>query len=178
MPHKLTPRQERFCQEYIKDLNATQAAIRSGYKQPNVQGPTLLVKNSIKNRIAELTKPRTEAAGLTAERVLQEIQRISCCDIGQAFNEDGTLKPLKDMPEDVRRAISAIEIEEKREADSDDGKVFGTVKKIKFWDKNKAIEMAGKYHKLFTDKVEHSGSVTLEQLIDGSFKAERENDKS
>lgn len=164
--NKLTPRQERFCQEYVKDLNATQAAIRTGYsaKTANEQGARLLSKVSIKNRIAELAKPRAEAAGLTAERVLQEIQRISCCDIGQAFNEDGTLKPLKDMPEDVRRAISSIEVDEIR-LGGEDTKPIGVTRKIKFWDKNKAIEMAGRYHKLFTDKVEHSGGLTLEQLV-------------
>ena len=151
--NKLTPKQERFCQEYIKDLNGKQAAIRAGYSKNCAESTAseILTYPNVKNRIAELTKPRTEEAGLTALRVLQEIQRISCCDIGQAFNEDGTLKALKDMPEDVRRAISAIEVDEITLGD--EKKPIGYTRKIKFWDKNKAIEMAGRYHAMFTDVV-------------------------
>ena len=49
----------------------------------------------------------------------------------------------------------------------------GYIKKIKFWDKPRALELLGKNQKLFTEKVEHSGSVTLEQLVAGSHEEEK-----
>ena len=58
----LSPKQEMFCQEYLVDLNATQAAIRAGYskKTANEQGTQLLVRLSIRERVQELMRKRSE----------------------------------------------------------------------------------------------------------------------
>jgi phage terminase small subunit len=159
---KLPPRQERFCREYIKDLNATEAAIRSGYtkKSASVTACKMLRNANMQTRIAELVKPQMEEANTTVERILKEIARLAMVDIGQAFNADGTLKPLKDMPEDVRRCISGIDVDEIKITDlTGNNKVTGLTKKIRFWDKVKTLELLGRYQKLFTDKIEHSGAI-------------------
>lgn len=76
---KLTPKQEMFCLEYLKDLNATQACIRAGYseKTSNEQGAQNLAKLSIQQRIAELLKTRTKKLEIDAEWVLKRFKEIS-----------------------------------------------------------------------------------------------------
>ena len=74
----LTGKQERFCLEYIKDLNATQAAIRSGYSQDTARsiGCENLTKPDIVERIAELKAEREEAIKVDAQYVLQQAVEI------------------------------------------------------------------------------------------------------
>jgi phage terminase small subunit len=73
---KLTAKQDRFCREYIIDLNATQAAKRAGYVAPNTQGPRLLVNVGIQARIAELQADALKIVGVNAEYVLRQAQKL------------------------------------------------------------------------------------------------------
>ena len=75
---KLTPKQEAFCMEYLKDLNATQAAIRAGYKETNAkqQGCENLSKPDIADRIAELMEERNKAVKLDAQWVLESAKKV------------------------------------------------------------------------------------------------------
>lgn len=79
MASKLNPKQERFCQEYLIDLNATQAAIRSGYSEKTAKaiGSENLTKPDIMARVQELTKAREERTEITADGVLKDIYKIS-----------------------------------------------------------------------------------------------------
>lgn len=71
---KLTPKQERFCQEYIIDLNATQAAIRAGYSQKTAGsvGAENLTKPEIQSELARLMSARNQRTEITADWVLKE----------------------------------------------------------------------------------------------------------
>lgn len=156
----MTPKQKRFVAAYLKNPNATQAAIEAGYSAHTAgsQGHDLL-KNP---EIAAAVGKNLEKAEIEAVEVLRELRRIALCDIGGAFDEDGKLKAIKDMPEDVRRAISAVETEELWEPQLDDAghkrmEHTGDVRKVKFWEKTKALEQLGRYLKLFVDKQEISG---------------------
>lgn len=159
----MNAKQARFCAEYLVDLNATQAAIRAGYsaKTAHAQGHRLLRDAEVQTRLDELRTRRAERVEVKADDVLRELLHLSTVDIGAAFAEDGTPLPLKDIPEKVRRALSGVEVTTKL---ADDGRV-ATVTKLRFWDKTKGLELLGKHLKLFTEKVEHSGQVTLEQLL-------------
>jgi len=77
--NKLTPKQERFCQEYIIDLNATQAAIRAGYSKntANEIGAENLTKPSIVEHLQSLQKPIAEKALVDAEYVLRGLKNIA-----------------------------------------------------------------------------------------------------
>lgn len=156
----MTPKQQQFVREYLIDLNATKAADRAGYKQPHSQGHRLLENVEIAAAVQHAMNQRAEKTGITSEVVLQELLRLARVDISEAFNEDGSLKPIKEIPEDVRRAISAVEVDEIQEGRGDDRRFVGYTRKVKFWDKKGALELLGKHLKLFTDKVEHSGAVS------------------
>jgi len=76
---KLTNKQEMFCKEYLVDLNATQAAIRAGYKPDNaaVTGCENLIKPNVAARIQELMNKRSEKTEITAEWVLKGIESLT-----------------------------------------------------------------------------------------------------
>lgn len=173
---ELTPRQELFCQEYVVDLNATQAAIRAGYAAPSAAAASsrLLTNVKISVRVAELAGKRTEQVGITAERVLGELMRIATVDIGGAFDASGALLPIHDMPADVRRCISGIEVDEILEWEGE-GKarrqvVVGYTRKVKFWDKKGSLDSLGRYLKLFIDRIEHGADESFAQAVAAAFK--------
>lgn len=119
-------------------------------------------------RIEELQREAAEKCTVEIAEVIRELRLLGFADIGRAFKEDGTLMNPPDMPEAVRRAIAGFEVVEEFEGSGPDKLQIGYTKKVKFWEKTKAIELLGKYLKMWTDKVEHSGKLTLEQLVAGS----------
>ncbi|UXO94113.1 terminase small subunit [Pseudanabaena phage Pan5] len=79
METKLNPKQEQFCREYLIDLNATQAAIRSGYSKRTATaiGAENLTKPNIAARIAELKAKRIEKTEITADYVLTGLKEVA-----------------------------------------------------------------------------------------------------
>lgn len=75
---KLTERQKMFCKEYIVDLNAKQACIRAGYSEKTAKqiGSENLSKPYLQEEIARLMKSREERVKLTADKVLEDIERV------------------------------------------------------------------------------------------------------
>lgn len=143
---KLSPKQRRFIAEYLKDQNGTQAAIRAGYsaKTAQVQSSDLLSKPMVRAAVDTELARIQEKAGVTQERILNALLNIAEFDPRKLFNKDGTLKKIHDMPDDVASAIATIE--------SDDSE--GEVRKVRFSDKVRALELLGKHLKMFTDRNE------------------------
>lgn len=75
---KLTNKQEAFCQEYLIDLNATQAALRAGYSEKTAKdiGCENLAKPNIQKKIAELMARRSEKTEINAEWVLKSAKKV------------------------------------------------------------------------------------------------------
>ena len=149
---KLTPKQERFCEEYLVDLNATQAAIRAGYseKTANRIAAENLSKLDIQQKIEELRNAQSERTEITADRVLQELAAIAFADRTKiaAIQESGEVAftPTDKLSDDVKKTISGIE----------HGK-YGI--KVSTCDKIKALELLGKHIGLFTDNVKLTGEM-------------------
>lgn len=169
-PRALTPKEERFCQEYVTDLNGTQAATRAGYSERSaaVTASRLLIKANVVQKIQVLMDERSKRTAINADTILRELLRLATVDVTEAFDDMGQLKPISEIPEDVRRAIAGLEVHELFDGQGDQKSVIGLAKKVKFWDKPKALELLAKHLKLLTDKVEHSGTITLESLVAGS----------
>ena len=157
---KLTAKQKKFIDEYLIDLNATQAAIRAGYSEKTAQqaGSRLLLNVVVSEEIKRRTQSVTEKAGLTQERVLLEIARLAFNDPRKVFNEHGDIKPIEEWEDEVAACISSVETT----TTTDKNGNTDFTRKIKFWDKGKQLELAGRYFKLFTDKVEHEGNLKLD----------------
>lgn len=165
----LTEQQELFCREYIVDLNGTQAAIRAKYSEKTAaeQASRLLTNAKITEKIQGLMKKRLERIDFDADTVLQELLKIALVDIGEAFDETGKLLPIKLMPKHLRQSIASVETFEEFQGRGEEREYIGDTKRVKFWDKTRALELLGKNLKLFTDLKELSGRVTLEDLVAG-----------
>ena len=161
---KLTPKQELFVREYLKDLNAKQACIRVGYpiNSAKVRGSQMLSNTNVADAISEQFKKRTEKVEISVEWVLTQIKAIAECDPQDAYNEDGSLKPLSEIPVAVRKTISSIEVDEIWEMQQDEDnprrrhKVqIGETKKVRFWSKDHSLELLGKYLAMFVERQRH-----------------------
>jgi phage terminase small subunit len=157
----LTTKQKAFVQEYIKDLNATQAYIRAGYSDNNgvarVQSSRLLANPNIQAELTSAMNAREKRTQVTSDRVLLEIARLAFNDPRKAFDQEGVLLPVQQWPDEVAAAIQSIKVTEQR---TEDG-IVTQLKEVKFWDKGKQIELAGKHLGMFTDKVDYTGNVNL-----------------
>ncbi len=150
----LSPKQLRLVDEYLVDLNATQAAIRAGYspKSANEQACKLLAKPSIAALVAAKQAARAQRTEITADVVLGELLRLARVDIAGAFDESGRLKPIHEIPEDVRRAICGVETDELFEGLGRDRVAVGVTRKVKFWDKVRALEHLARHLGLLSDR--------------------------
>jgi len=157
-----TPKQRRFAEEYATDFNATRAARAAGYKTNwGTIGYQLLQKKPVQAILATLMADQSERTGITADRVLTELYRLAMVDVAEVFDEHGALRPLQEMSEDARRAISGIEMETIWEGHGKDRTAVGTVAKVKLWNKVQALELLGKNLRLWREIVEHTGSVDI-----------------
>ena len=114
------------------------------------------MKGYIREEEARLLKIADEGR-LTAQRVLEEIARIAFSDPGALFTEKGNLRPVHELPPEVRATIASVEVVH-RNLTAGDGTI-DVIHKLKSWDKPKALEMLAKHFALLTEKVEHSGAV-------------------
>lgn len=173
---KLTPKQERFCREYVVDSNGTQAAIRAGYslKTAQAQSSRMLSNVMVQGRVQQLMAEQNNRLNLTADVVLEELLLIAKSDISQAFDDAGNLFPLKEMPEGIRRVISGFEVLEEFEREGRTKNLIGYTKKIKSWDKVKALELLGKHLKLFTEKIEFEDKTGLAERLAKARKRKKE----
>lgn len=139
---KLTDKQELFAREYLKDLNATQAAIRAGYseKTANEQASRLLANVNVQTFVAELKATRVEQTGIDAAYVLRRLVEIDQMDVLDILLSNGELKPIKDWPKVWRTTLSGMDVVEMASADS-----AALLKKIKWPDKVKNLELLGKH---------------------------------
>jgi phage terminase small subunit len=156
---KLNERQAKFVKEYLLDLNATKAAIRAGYTEKSafVTASRMLSNAKVQDAINKQVKARSERTDISQDRVLLEIARLAFNDPRKAFDNNNTLLPIKQWPDEVAACISSIKVQEIIV----DGVAIGTTKEIKFWDKSKNLELAGRHLKMFTDKMEHSGDMKV-----------------
>ena len=148
----LSAKQTRFVEEYLKDLNASQAAIRAGYSKngATVQGTRLLANASIRAFLSQKMDKRSEKTDITAERVLVELSRLAFLDIRKAYRKDGSLKAITEMDDDTVAAIAGFDVTESVSS----GEVTGVLKKIKLSDKSRALELIMRHLGMLTPAVQ------------------------
>lgn len=156
---ELTAQQERFCQEYIVDLNATQSAIRAGYsvKTADVQGCRLLGNVKVQARISELNKARMDRVEITADTVLKNLYEIATLDIADVLNEDGSVKNVSEWSEAWRKAVSGLDVSTIIKGKDDPIHII--TKAIRGVDRLKAWELIGKHIDVsaFKERLELTG---------------------
>lgn len=160
----LNAKQKAFCDEYIIDFNATQAAIRAGYSEKTSysHGQRLLNDVEIQKEISKKQIERSKRTEITQDRVLLEIARLAFNDPRKAFDGNNALLPVKQWPDEVAAAISSIKT---KEITDSEGNTVGISQEVKFWDKSKNLDLAARHLGMLNDKLELGGSIqfTLDQ---------------
>lgn len=162
----MTKKQKRFVEEYLIDLNATQAAIRAGYKAKNGQraseiGHELLQKTQVSEAISEAIAERSKRTGINADRVLLELARIAFVNADDVINaKDATLK--EDASRDDLAAIQSVKVKSFGED--------GVEREIKLADKLKALGMLGRHLAMWNDKLQLSGMEEEKSKLDSLIK--------
>ena len=146
---KMTEKQKRFCDEYLIDLNATQAAIRAGYsvKTANEQGSQNLAKLSIQQAIAEQMAERSKRTGINQDRVVLELAKIALVKMTDIVDSQGRIKSDA-SPDD----LACIESVKYKESESDTGS--SVEREVKIASKLKALELLGKHLGMWNDKLD------------------------
>ncbi len=167
----LNKKQKQFCDEYLIDLNATQAAIRAGYssKTANEQGARLLANVSIQNEISKALAERSRRTGVNAERVVRELAKIAFVNPADVidFNE---AKVKKEASRDDTATISSVKVKTISTEDEDI-----TEREIKTYDKIRALELLGKHLGMFTDKFKVDGDMDFKITVDYGDENEKYN---
>ena len=160
---KLTAKQQRFCDEYLIDLNATQAAIRAGYKKSeytDTNANKLLENTRIREAVEKAMAERSKRTGINQDRVIQELARIAFVNPQNVINpEDASVR--EDASEDDLACIQSVKV---KTSYSDKGDMIE--REVKLNDKMKALELLGKHLGIFTDKVELESDMELNINID------------
>lgn len=170
----LTEKQKRFCEEYLIDLNATQAAIRAGYSEATAysQGQRLLKNVEVQALLSERKKKLQESTEITQERVLKEYARLAFSDLRQYYDEDGKLKHPRDMSHDSAAALASIEIYDDMMTVGGERVKVGETKKIKLHNKVQALQDLAKHLGLFeVDNKQKQPQIDLDSLPDEVIKA-------
>lgn len=169
----LTDKQDMFCREYLIDLNATQAAIRAGYsaKTANRTASENLSKPDIQSRIAELKAQRNDLVGINATYVLNRLVEIDQMDVLDILTSTGELKPIAQWPKVWRMTLSGLDVIEM----AAEGNTTALLKKIKWPDKVKNLELIGKHidvqafrEQVKTEHVVESISELMDSLSQGT----------
>ena len=158
----MTKKQKRFVEEYLIDLNATQAAIRAGYS-PNTameQGYQLLQKTSVQNAIQTALAERSKRTGINQDRVVQELAKIAFVNIRDVVDtEDATV--LDTATDEDTACIESVRV---KVFPTKDGE--GIEREIKLSSKMKALELLGKHLGMFSDKLKVDADMDINIGVD------------
>ena len=154
---KQANRQDRFVEEYLVDLNATQAAIRAGYsvKTASEQGARLLANVKVQSKIAKEMAERSKRTGINQDRVVMELARIAFVNPQNLINpEDASVRP--DATDDDLACIQSVKVKT-----MDGAKGSSVEREIKLNDKMKALELLGKHLGMWNDKIDLNVAVPV-----------------
>lgn len=158
----MTPRQARFVDEFLRDLNATQAAVRAGYSErtANEQAAQLLKRPEIAAAIDAAIDKRSEETQIDAAWVLSRLVEEAEADLADLYDDDGNLLPIESWPLIWRQGlVQGIEVEELFEGKGEEREHIGRVRKIKLDSRIKRVELIGKHVRVnaFQENVRMAG---------------------
>ena len=162
MAGKLTTKQKCFIEEYLLDLNATQAAIRAGYSARNADkiSSELMGKTRVSEAIKEKMAERSRRTGINQDRVIQELARVAFVNPQNVIDtETGKIKP--EASEDDLACIQSVKVKKTETA-----RTTTVEREVKLADKMKALELLGKHLGMYTDKIDLDADMDLNITVD------------
>ena len=150
----LTPKQHRFVEEYLVDLNATQAYLRAGYKAieeaARRNAARLLTKADIQAAIALEMNKRSDRTEITQDRVLKEYARLAFFDPRKLFDSTGRPKAIHELDDDTAAVVAGLDVVNVGNAELGEGEVL----KFKLADKKGALDSVARHLGMFNDKLD------------------------
>jgi len=154
----LTKKQKAFVEEYLIDLNATQAAIRAGYSVNSAKeiGCENLTKPNIQEAVGKAMAERSKRTGINQDRVLMELAKLAFVNIDDVVDlKTGRVK--KEATKDDLACIQSVKIKPTE---------YGDEREVKFYDKKGSLEQLGRHLGLWNDKIELNTDMELNINID------------
>lgn len=165
----LTEKQQRFCEEYLLDLNATKAAIRAGYSESTARsiGCENLTKPDIQEYIADLQAKKAEEHNISHNRIIQELVKVAFGDVKNYFDEHGRIINISELSNDVSGSIKSVTVFSEKIRSEGETIVEESMKKIESYDKLKAIDTLNRmlgYYQKDNDQRKQESQVSIFQL--------------
>ena len=151
------------------DLNATNAAITAGYSRKTAYsiGQRLLKHVEIANEIQSKSTAVLDSIDISVERVLRGIGNLAFVDMRKLYATDGSLRPVHELDFDTQAGLNGVEIEKLFERyGKGQAQEVGTTTKVKVADRGLNLERLGRYHKLFTDKLDVNVNDSLAERLE------------
>jgi phage terminase small subunit len=157
----LTPKQQKFVEEYLIDLNATQAAIRAGYsvRSANEIGNENMSKPSIQAEISKAMAERSRRTGVNQDRIVQELARLAFVSVPGFVSGEGKIKDSATVDD-----LACVESIKYKASSGENGMMVE--REVKVGSKVKALELLGKHVGMWNDKIDIN--VALPIVISGS----------
>ncbi|MBB3770970.1 phage terminase small subunit [Angulomicrobium tetraedrale] len=182
---ELTPKQQRFVDEYLVDLNATQAAIRAGYslRTANEQGSRLLAKASVKAAVQAKQNLLAAKMDVTQERIVDELAKIGFANMQDYMRANAEGDPYLDfsgLTREQAAALAEVTVEDFKDGR---GETARDVRRVKFklHDKRAALVDLGRHLGMFKERIEHTGAnggpIRTESRADFSWMAQLTRDE-
>lgn len=168
MAMSLTPQREAFAAALAQGMTQA-AAYRVAYpkslkwKDETVwrKASLMAAKGEVQARVTELVQKAASSNEVTVERVVKEFARLAFVDVRKMSRSDGSPVPLHELDEDTARAIVGVEVVTQGNAELG----FGQVTKYKLADKRASLADLGRFLKMFVDRVEVSGSISVADTL-------------
>lgn len=156
----LSIKERIFVREYLKDENGTRSVIAAGWAAGSaaVTASKLLKKPKIRAAIAKVSARVMDDLDVSVAQIVAELKKVGFFDPRKLFESDGSPKQILDLDDNTASVIAGLEVNELFDGNGEQKHAYGLVKKIKLADKLKALELLGRYRKMFTDKTEVTGA--------------------
>jgi phage terminase small subunit len=153
------------------------AARRAGYSAKDAAryGSHLLKLPDVQDAVATAFEERKNKVKIEAEFVLRELIAVVSVDLADAFDTEGNLKPIRDMPLDVRKALASVQTETHREVEHEHRDLVDeeptarnvTVRtnRVKLCDRLRALELLGRHLGMFHHKVEVAATSNIAERL-------------
>ena len=140
----LNAKRKRFCEEYVKTLNATESALKAGYKEKSAgqEGHNLLQMPDIQKYLQKLQAGLAKKHAITIDELIKDLAEIKNINIAEIYDENGFIKELHQLPSEFTKCIQEIHETKFSYGKNDSEKA---VTKIKFYSRLDAIEKLAKH---------------------------------
>ena len=148
---------------FTNGFNKTRAFLKvfpkTGRKHATQEATKYFNYKSVFKKVCEKRTRMMEKFEVTEDRIVQELACVAFFDIRNLLDDDGNLIPISEIPEETRRAMGGLDVEELYRGAGEARLKIGSMKRVKLLSKEKALELLGKHMGMFKDRVVHSGQI-------------------